>query len=153
MHRFELFQAVLDPDSSIDEVELHSGMEELKRRLEVLLGTRPEAPVDESERKRVGDAVAQIENERARVAEAGGRMLAAAFEFLGELMPGRSAAGGQDELDAGGRANSAMAEEISQRLGRCIEEDDSGRPKLTVTLPNRESLDNLASSLARLLAL
>ena len=143
--KHELFQAVLDPDSRVDEVELHSGMEELKRRLEVLLGKRPEAPVDESGKQRVKDAAGRLDEERSRVAVAGGRMLAAAFEFLGELLP---AEGGVDSAGATGQA----AEELRNRLTRCIEEDESGRLQLTVTLPGRESLDKLAKSLAQLLS-
>ena len=44
----ELSIAVLDPDSEIDEVSMESGMEELRRRLEVLLGAEQAGPVDES---------------------------------------------------------------------------------------------------------
>src|ERR1043165_2559107 len=45
----ELAIAALDPDSDVDRVDLAGGMDELKRRLEILLGAKPEAPVDESE--------------------------------------------------------------------------------------------------------
>jgi SNF2 family DNA or RNA helicase len=40
--------AVLDPDSDLSEVQLVSGMDELKRRLEVLLGAKPEGAKDVS---------------------------------------------------------------------------------------------------------
>jgi len=142
--KHELFQAVLDPDSRIDEVELHSGMEELKRRLEVLLGKRPMAPIDESEKQRVRSTAGRLGEERVRVAEAGGRMLAAAFEFLGELLPA-------GEIAESAGANGQVVEELRSRLTRCIEEDENGRLQLTVTLPTRESLDKLAKSLAQLL--
>lgn len=142
--KHELFQAVLDPDSRIDEVELHSGMEELKRRLEVLLGKRPVAPIDESEQQRVKSTVGRLAEEHARVAEAGGRMLAAAFEFLGELLPAGESA---ESVGADGQ----VVEELRSRLTRCIEKDENGRLQLTVTLPDRESLDKLATSLAQLL--
>jgi superfamily II DNA/RNA helicase len=42
--KHELAAAVLDPDSDLREVQLASGMDELKRRLEVLLGAKPEGP-------------------------------------------------------------------------------------------------------------
>lgn len=147
--KHELFQAVLDPDSSIDEVELRSGMEELKRRLEVLLGRKPEAPVDESLRRKEQAAVLRHSNEQKRVSEAGGRMLAAAFEFLAELMPAAVPAQGGGK---GGDGGNSVADELRRRLDRCVEDDEAGRPRLTVTLPNREALDRLASSLARLLS-
>jgi SNF2 family DNA or RNA helicase len=41
--KHELALAALDPDSDIAEVELTTGMDELKRRLEILLGAKPEA--------------------------------------------------------------------------------------------------------------
>jgi hypothetical protein len=40
---------------------------------------------------------------------------------------------------------------LKQRLTECVEEDSQGRQRLSITLPNREMLDNLASTLARLL--
>ena len=44
----ELAMAALDGNLDIESVDFCSGMEELKRRLEVLLGAEPEAAVDES---------------------------------------------------------------------------------------------------------
>ncbi len=46
----ELALAALDPDSDVDRVELAGSMEDLKRRLELLLGAKPDAPIDERER-------------------------------------------------------------------------------------------------------
>jgi hypothetical protein len=40
---------------------------------------------------------------------------------------------------------------LRERLSECVEDDPSGRPRLAITLPNREMLDNLATTLARLL--
>jgi len=48
--KHELALAVLDPDSDVDSVDLVSGVEGLKQRLEVLLGAKPDAAVDESQR-------------------------------------------------------------------------------------------------------
>ncbi len=44
----ELALAALDVESEVDTVDLATGMEELKSRLEVLLGAKPEAPIDET---------------------------------------------------------------------------------------------------------
>jgi hypothetical protein len=41
---------------------------------------------------------------------------------------------------------------LKQRLAECVEEDGQGRQRLSITLPNRGMLDNLAATLARLLA-
>ena len=45
----------------MDQVKLVGGMEELRRRLEVLLGARPEAPRDESLRRETEVAAARRE--------------------------------------------------------------------------------------------
>ena len=44
--KHDLALAALDAESEVTQVDLASGVEELRRRLEVLLGARPEAPVD-----------------------------------------------------------------------------------------------------------
>jgi superfamily II DNA/RNA helicase len=140
--KHELALAVLDPDSDVDSVDLVSGVEGLKQRLEVLLGAKPDAAVDESQRQNVEHQRQAIEDQR-RMAEAGGQMLGAAFNFLGELLPP------QPETDA----SRAMAQELKKRFSQCVERDTNGKPQLVVTLPNDEALDNLAESLARLLGI
>jgi hypothetical protein len=139
--KHELARAALDVESQVDELDLASGMEELKRRLEVLLGAKPEAPLDQTvlvAKQREAELLAR----RDRVAAAGGELLGAAFSFLGELMAA------QPETAATQR----LASDVKSRLAECIQEDDHGQPRLTVTLPDRAALDRLASSLARLLA-
>ena len=46
----DLALAALDAESEVDQVDLPSGMEELKARLEILLGAKPDAAVDESQK-------------------------------------------------------------------------------------------------------
>lgn len=139
--KHELAMAALDPDSDIDNVDLSSGVEELKRRLEVLLGAKPEAPVDESERARQTQEAERLARKE-RVAMAGGQLLGAAFTFLGQLVPPQ---------DEGTGEAAEVTGTIKQRLAECLEEDDQGRLKMTVTLPDASALDDLASSLARML--
>src|SRR5229473_6127855 len=67
--KHELALAALDVESKVNSVDLHSGIEELKRRLEVLLGAKPEAPVDESEKARQ-EAVWQQKAQRERISVA-----------------------------------------------------------------------------------
>ena len=45
-----------------------------------------------------------------------------------------------------------LATDLRKRVGQCVEEDAAGQQRLTVTLPDRAALDNLADSLARLLS-
>ncbi|MBM4074262.1 MAG: DEAD/DEAH box helicase, partial [Planctomycetes bacterium] len=61
----DLALAALDAESDTDEVRLESGMEELKRRLEVLLGAGKEGFIDESQRRQSrSDAVVSAEQAR-----------------------------------------------------------------------------------------
>jgi len=80
-------------ESKAKKVALASGMEELKRRLEVLLGAKPHAAVDESEKQRQQREAERLAR-RSRVAEAGGQLVAAAFTFLGEMIPQREPTNG-----------------------------------------------------------
>jgi hypothetical protein len=126
-------------ESDVREVALASGVEELKLRLEVLLGAKAHAPVDETERLRQQRQAERLAR-RGRVAEAGGQLIAAAFTFLGEMIPQKATNGAQQ-----------MAREFKARLEECMERDEEGRPRLTVTLPNEAALENLSRSLAALL--
>jgi superfamily II DNA/RNA helicase len=139
--KHELALAALDAESKVDSVDLESGMEELKRRLEVLLGAKPEAAVDESEKAREQALVDQKARQE-RIAAAGGHLLSSAFTFLGELMPN------QPETEESRR----MSDLFQKQLDQCLEKDERGQFKLTVTLPDPAAVANLAKSLARLVA-
>lgn len=139
--KHDLALAALDVDSSVDTVDMQSGMEELKRKLEVLLGARPEAEIDESgkaEEEARGVRAAQ----RERMAAAGGQLVGAAFAFLGEMIPERPAT----------EESKQMADALRSRLQHCLAKDDQGRINLTVTLPDESALDNLATALSGLLS-
>ncbi len=144
--KHELAQAVLDPDSDVEAVDLVSNVEELRQRLEILLGKPPMAAVDTNElaaREREAAAAAR----REQVAVAGGALVGAAFSFLAELLPADSAAGGEPDA-----ASVALADRVRRQLEECLAEDEAGRPTLTVKLPDRAALDALATTLGRLLA-
>jgi hypothetical protein len=140
--KHELALAALDAESQVDTVDLGSGMAELKRRLEVLLGARPDAPEDESEKLRQVQDAERIARQE-RVATAGGQLLTAAFGFLGEMVPHA------EETEEAKR----VAETIKKRFDECLTKDEEGRLKLTVTLPDASAVHGLAASIARLLSL
>lgn len=142
--KHQLALAALDPESDLDSVDLVSGIEELKRRLEVLLGAKPEAPIDESE-KAMHEKQTQTLSQKDRIASAGGQLIAAAFDLLNELVP---SAEGQDDV-----VQQQTAAMLEKRLAECIETDEAGRPTLTVTLPDQATLSKLSQSLAGLLAM
>jgi SNF2 family DNA or RNA helicase len=140
--KHELAQAALDPDSDIDRVDMASGMEELKNRLEVLLGKAPEAPVDESVRQTVEQETAALAQHRERVAAAGGELLGAAFGFLAQILP---------ETETDGETRRKTAKAVRESLGQCLETGEDGKVKLTVTLPDTGALDRLAEALGKLI--
>jgi superfamily II DNA/RNA helicase len=145
----DLALAALDVASDVDEVSLVSGSEELRNRLEVLLGAKPTVPSDESQKSdfaaaaglRLPDSRGQAAH-RERVAAAGGELLGAVFSFLGELVA--------QEASAPAPPPDAVAK-LRERLSECVEEDDAGQQRLTLTLPNRAAIDNFSTTLARLL--
>jgi superfamily II DNA/RNA helicase len=137
----EVALAALDADSDVDTVELENGTEDLKARLEVLLGARPEAFADKTEEQRTQEAAARQQH-RDRVAAAGGELLGAAFQFLGQLV-----AGGEDRT----QAPAQIVSDLRSRLEQCVEEEPTGRLRFAVTLPSRQSLDAMAQTLASFL--
>ena len=137
----DLALAALDPESDVDEVHMESGMEELRRRLEVLLGAKPEATVDESQQRRERDDLERAARQQ-RMAAAGGQLITSAVSFLSELIPVGS------ESDA----SRQLAVSLKHGLADCVQRDESGQAKLTFTLPDPTILEQLAESLSRLLA-
>jgi superfamily II DNA/RNA helicase len=138
--KHELALAALDPDSKMKTVNLASGMDELKRRLEILLGAKPDAALDENriaEMEREAHRMAQ----REKIASAGGQLLGAAFAFIGEMFPKKGET--QETIQ--------MTENLKSRLSECLEKDENGRLKMTITLPDESTLDNMAKSLAQIL--
>ena len=138
----KLALAALDIESDIDELDMVSGIDDIRRRLEILLGAKPEAPIDESKMQEA--KLSATSTRETRIASAGGEMLGAVFNFLGELI--------NDSDDQDAKAAPEVVNRLRENLISCTKEDNQGRQQLTVTLPSRESLDNLATTLAKLMA-
>ncbi|MBL7224723.1 MAG: DEAD/DEAH box helicase [Desulfobacteraceae bacterium] len=135
-----LFLAALDPDSKQTVVDLQTGVDELKNRLEILLGEKPDAAIDESLKEDV-EKEAEALVRREKIAAAGGQLLGAAFSFIGEIFSGK------EETEQ----TIQMAEAFKSRLAECLEKGDDGQLKMTITLPDESALDGLAKSLAQML--
>jgi superfamily II DNA or RNA helicase len=136
--KHELAAAVLDPDSDLREVQLVSGMDELKRRLEVLLGAKPEGDRDLSLQCQVESAITP--EHQAKVAEASGQLISAAFSFLSTVMPASSVPAPE------------TVEAMRSGLAQCTETNADGTLNLNLKLPNAEALTAMATALAALLA-
>ncbi len=135
----DLAGAALDIDSDITKVHLAAGMDELKKRLEVLLGEKPEASEDVSERMRIEEESARLARRR-EAEEAGGKLLEAAFSLLGTMLP-------RNERS---EQPSAMGTEIRAGLERCLEREDDGSYSLRVRLADSRALDSLCEAVAGL---
>ena len=133
----ELALAVLDPESTVREMAMVGSVEELKRRLEVLLGEPPRAAEDESGRRRLE---ADHVERRARIESAGGELLGAAFGFIGELLGADSAPAADTALVARSARCSASAWSVIP----------AGGLRMTVRLADSTALERLAGSLAAL---
>jgi hypothetical protein len=139
--KHDLALAALDTESTVNEVELVSGMEALKRRLEILLAPAPAVPIDQSQLARVASETLDVQAKRERVAAAGGQLLGAAFELLSQLVGQSDAPPPDDNTVATLRAG----------LDQCLERDANGRPRLSITLDDDATLQRLAQTLATLL--
>ena len=136
----ELAVAALDPNTDIDKVDLQSGMEELKRRLEQLLGQQPEAPVNQTMYEQQVDQISATQ--RARISNSAGTMLVSAFDFIQQLLPERTHNNGNAEL----------ANALEQGLKQAVVAEPDGKLSLNITLPNDQALKSLSNTMAQLLA-
>ncbi|MEM6468848.1 MAG: DEAD/DEAH box helicase [Planctomycetota bacterium] len=136
----ELADASLNIDSEIDEVAMVSGMEDLKRRLEVILAPQ-KAAIDKSQQQRVEEETARLTERKQKVSQASGSLVSAALSLAGELV-----GAGQDRAP-----DEAKVGKLQERLSECVDRDESGRPQLKITLADDSALRDLARTLATLL--
>ncbi len=135
----EVALASLDMNSDVKEVNMASGAEALKRKLEILLGRSEDVPLDESELARQGSMV-EIAEKKEKVAVAAGEMFTSAFTFLGEIMP----------VQPDDNIMQQKKEMIKKHLLDCVEENDNGQIELKLNLPGKAALDGIAAALAKL---
>ncbi len=139
----DLALAALDADSDVDLIKLPRSSDDLKKRLELLLGAKPNASVDESQRRARGGEAGAL-SAREQLAQSGGALVGAAVSFLTQLLPAPAS-----EPDP---AVEALTRSVVERLRSCVDRDESGRPRLTLTLPSDDVLEKLAGALAGILS-
>lgn len=136
----DLALAALDPDSDVTQLELRSNMDDLKRRLESLIGEPPAAKVDRSRKRQIEQEADQLAAQQQRVADAGSQVISAVCQLVTQLLPGN-----------GTTPDDAVVRHVRSGLESLVQPDDQGRPQLRFTLPDTSSLDQLAGALARLI--
>lgn len=142
----DLASASLDIGSEVSEVAVTSGIEELKRRLEKLMGPAKAAPVDESQKLRVTVEAEITQQRRDRVAAAGGQLLGAALQLVGDLVDTGSASDPKKK-----QAEDHVVSRLRSSLFESLDRDETGRPQLRITLDDDEAVNRIAESLAKLL--
>jgi len=137
----EVAIASLDINSNIEKVDMASGAEELKKRLEILLGKPEEAPIDTSALERQ-KKLAEDVNRKHKVAAAAGELFISAFNLLDQIIP----------QNADDEKFEQKKETIKARLEDCLEIDDTGKIEIRLKLPDRAALERVAETLARFTA-
>lgn len=136
----DLSDASINMDSDVNEVAMVSGMEDLKRRLEVILPA-PTAAVDESMQRSVEAEARQLAEKKQKISQASGTLVTAALSLAGELIGTTQKSPPSEETVNG----------LTEKLSQCVDRDEEGRPQLKISLPNDEALRGLAQTLAQLL--
>ncbi len=136
----ELALAALDVESDVNELQIESNLEEMKRRLEKLLGEKPDAPLDETMQ---AEEEAAVHAAREKIAASAGQLLTAAIQMAAAILPSARGATAAAEPDP------AVVETFRSRLSECVETDPDGTRRLTVTLPASDSIDLFARAFAQ----
>ena len=140
----DLALAALDAESDVTELAFSGNIEELKRRLEVLLGAKPEAPIDESRKAEV-EREAALQAKRHSIAKAGGQLFSAAFSFIGKLV--EQTGPPNDQQDP---AQDPAVKQFESILSECMERKEDGRLQMTIEFPDESAINNLAKTLGAL---
>ncbi len=140
----DLADASINFDSDVCEVAMTSGMEDLKRRLEIILPKPLAAPVDESQKRRVEAEAEELAatQRREKVSAASGQLVTAALSLAGELIGGADQSPPAEET----------VQQLTDKLTQCVDRDAEGRPQLTISLADETALKGLATTLAKLLS-
>ena len=136
----DLSRAALDVDSDVTAIGIKSGIEELKKRLEVLLAAKPEANIAKSEKARVENETHRLQ-QRQNMEKAGGNLLQSIFSFVGASLP----------TDTPVPEKAVLA--VKSSLEQCCTTDDDGSISIKFKLDNSAALENLAKSMAAFIGL
>jgi len=109
-------------------------------RLEVLIGKQPDVAMDESQKNVVEEEAERLAGKE-RAALAGGKMVSAAFNFLGEMFPREDAS--EEYIKT--------AKAFKQKLSEGMERAEDGSLKMTISFPDEKALDDLANTMVRMI--
>ena len=127
--------AALDLESDVTKIDLKSGIEELKNRLESLITEKPAAPIDESEQRRVEEEARKLARQET-IENAGGKLITAAFSFLQAFVP------------AAKEPSPETVAHIQSGLKECAQTEPDGSVSIKLRLADESSLNELARAMA-----
>jgi superfamily II DNA/RNA helicase len=159
--KHDLALAALDIGSDVSEVVMKSGVDELKRRLEVLLGSKPAAPEDRTERaatKEIADAVKPGSAREEQIVQVGSEVIESVFKFIGTLTASPDLTQRETLFDSSVPRLVTAAKEILPQVQKTVadvihvETDTEGKTKLSFTLPEKPVLDGLVQAATKWLS-
>lgn len=154
--KHDLALAALDMDSDVSMVEMESGIEELKRRLEVLLGAKPTAPVDLSQKRLVQHQAEELRVPKPHLVNAGEELFGAIFKFAGALLGEETVSSGLSLLSNPTKSPEAseasplesLSSRFTNHLSNCVKEEN-GRAHLSIPVPDAETIQNFTKSISQ----
>ena len=154
--------AALDASSQVENLSFSSGVGELRRRLEVLIGEKPEAPVDESRREEVVRET--VRKRRPSAGRAGRRVVDTALALWRRLIArkpkvepaarARETAGvpestqSREAAEAPETVRDAETARYMEILSKGLRRKRDGTLEVTIRLEDHEALEKLARSLS-----
>ena len=131
----DLSLAALDLESGVNHVNMTAGIDELKKRLELLLADKPVAAIDQSEQHRV-EAEAQRLSRAHAVGKSGGALVTAMFSFLRSVVPSAR------QEDAG------TVEQFKTGLMDAVTKEEDGSFSMKIILPDAGAIEEMAKTMA-----
>ncbi|MBN1761009.1 MAG: DEAD/DEAH box helicase [Chitinispirillaceae bacterium] len=131
----DLSLAALDLESGVNRVSMTAGIDELKKRLELLLADKPVAPVDESEQQRV-EAEAQRLSRAQAMEKSGGELITAMFSFMRSVIPSAQ------PVDGG------AIEQFKTGLMTAVTQEEDGGISMKIRLPDAAAIEEMAKTMA-----
>lgn len=133
----DLYMAALDQESDADMVNITTGVDDLKKRLEILLGVKPPVPVDESERIKVEEEAKRLSRLK-DLENSGGKLVSALFSFAKALIP--------DDR----KADPEKVAMMKKRLLDSVITEEDGSFSLKIRLPDQYAIDDIAETITHL---
>ena len=132
--KIELFNAALDPDMDICEVDMSGGMGDLRTKVQALLAS-PHI------RRAPSETVISLPGTNPQqISLSGGKLLTSAISFLADIL----------QVPSQGNEVDGYTREIKKMLLNSFSKNENGEFELTLRFSSDESIDRLALALSRL---